>query len=100
MLEDFCEGKNFRQELTKEGKSGELNPFSTVSQAISLSQVILPVSPSQWAFKVIKLKKLPVEDLPLAPWFLTYSKRHAVVTFVVCAVVCAGRMDRKNWPAG
>jgi hypothetical protein len=44
---------------------------------------------AQWAFKVIKLKKLPIEDLHLAPCFLIYLKRHAVVTFVVCA----GRMD-------
>jgi len=61
---------------------------------ISLSQVNLPVSPSQWAFKVIKLKKLPIEDLHLAPWFLTYLKRHAVVPFVVCAGLLDCRLGR------
>jgi hypothetical protein len=49
-----------------------LSPETHAWQAINHSQVILPISPSQWAFKVIKLKKLSVEDLHLALRFLTF----------------------------
>ena len=59
---------------------------------------LLPVSPFQSAFKIINFRELFGEDLPLALWFLTYMKGHAVVplSFVLAGWIARLGQLEKN----